>query len=339
MAFSSSLEFGYVVLGQFFSLPNSLSTWQVHLRCLADRRSPSTDRRSHSPLPPGTMPSILFAKHVSFEHSVSSPHPVITSRREENNKANVFQHPIDSHSQSASSCLDQPALRGQCCRTRPRCSEFLHNRKYRYRSYTQTNDTHFWPWVTTSSCSFDFERPKTSVSPLINFSLSFYTVFTEDASLFLLHHNAKKSRKTKKSNLKRDFLAEQAFKICLLSSVQKDVMQAVVDCDSTSLLACQCFVPSACSWSPAKTSRYFQGLSLSLSLSLEWRKRMPHQNPVRCNYCIFPPISFRSLLFSSSIHSLKNCTTDFWYHFLNIVVVVWSMVGTRKTGKNQKNLQ
>ena len=55
------------------------------------------------------MSSILFAKHVSFEHSVSSPRPVITSRREEkNNKGKVFQHPIDSHSQSASSCLISP---------------------------------------------------------------------------------------------------------------------------------------------------------------------------------------------------------------------------------------
>ena len=50
-----------------------------------------------------------FAKHVSVEHSVSFPRPVITSRREEkNNKAKVFQHPIDSHSQSASSCLINP---------------------------------------------------------------------------------------------------------------------------------------------------------------------------------------------------------------------------------------
>ena len=55
------------------------------------------------------MSSILYAKHVSFEHSVSSPRSVITSRREEkNNKAKVFQHPIDSHSQSASSCLISP---------------------------------------------------------------------------------------------------------------------------------------------------------------------------------------------------------------------------------------
>ena len=106
MAFSSSLEFGYVVLGLFFPFPNSQSNWQVRLRCLI---AADTDRRSHSPLPPGTMSSILFAKHVSFEHSVSSPRPVITSRREQkNNKAKVFQHPIDSHSQSASSCFISP---------------------------------------------------------------------------------------------------------------------------------------------------------------------------------------------------------------------------------------
>ena len=54
--------------------------------------------------------SILFAKHVSFEHSVSSPRPVVTSRRKENinNKANIFQHPIDSHSQSVLSCPTSP---------------------------------------------------------------------------------------------------------------------------------------------------------------------------------------------------------------------------------------
>ena len=105
-SFSSSLEFGYVVLGLFFPFSNSLLTWQVRLRCLT---AADTDHRSHSPLPLGTMSTILFAKHVSFEHSVGSPHPVITSRREENNnKAKVFQHTIDSHSQAASSCLISP---------------------------------------------------------------------------------------------------------------------------------------------------------------------------------------------------------------------------------------
>ena len=56
------------------------------------------------------MSSILFAKHFSFEHSLSSPRPVITLRREEKNKAKVFQHPINGHSQSASSCVISPHL-------------------------------------------------------------------------------------------------------------------------------------------------------------------------------------------------------------------------------------
>ena len=86
-----------------------------------------TDLRSHSPLPPGTMRSILFAKHVSFEHSVSFPCPLITSRREENvnNNANVFQHPIDSHSQSASSCLISPHFAAGAVGARRGAASFL----------------------------------------------------------------------------------------------------------------------------------------------------------------------------------------------------------------------
>ena len=145
MAFSSSLELGYVVLGLFFPFPNSLSTWQVRLRSLTVA---DNDRRSYLPLSPGTMSSILFAKHVSFEHSVSSPRPVITSRREKNNnnKAKVFQHPIDSQSASCS-LISRHVLSARAVGARPRCSEFLSNRKYRYRSYTQTDDTHCWPWI------------------------------------------------------------------------------------------------------------------------------------------------------------------------------------------------
>ena len=129
MAFSFSLELGYVVLGLFFPFPNSLSTWQVRLRSLivADN-----DRRSHLPLSPGTMSSILFAKHVSFEHSVSSPRPVITSRREKKQQqGQSFSAP---NRQSVRFMLPhQPA---RAVGARPRCSEFLSNRKYRYRSYT-----------------------------------------------------------------------------------------------------------------------------------------------------------------------------------------------------------
>ena len=104
IAFPLPLEFGYVVLGLVFPLPQ-LAIELTSTPTMLD----SSRHRSHSPLPPGTMSSILFTKHVSFEHSVRSPRPVITSRREEkSNKAKVFQHPIDSHSQSASSCLISP---------------------------------------------------------------------------------------------------------------------------------------------------------------------------------------------------------------------------------------
>ena len=98
MPFSSSLELGYVVMGYIF--PSQLAMDLTDTPTMPD----SSRRRSSISLTtaPETMSSILFAKHVSFEHSVSSPFPVFTSRREEkNNKANVFQHPIDSHSQSS----------------------------------------------------------------------------------------------------------------------------------------------------------------------------------------------------------------------------------------------
>ena len=104
-----SLFFGVWIrrIGPIFSLPQLAIELTSTPAVIDSSRHRSSI--SHSPLPSGTMSSILFAKHVSFEHSVSSPHPVITSRREEkNNKAKVFQHPIDSHSQSASSCLISP---------------------------------------------------------------------------------------------------------------------------------------------------------------------------------------------------------------------------------------
>ena len=57
----------------YFSLPQLAFDLTSTLRCVT---AADTDRRSHSPLPPGTMPSILFAKYVSFEHSMCSPRPV-----------------------------------------------------------------------------------------------------------------------------------------------------------------------------------------------------------------------------------------------------------------------
>ena len=90
-----------------FSLP------QLAFDLTSTPMTPDSSRHRSSislPAAPGTMSSILFAKRVIFEHSVSSPRPVITSRREENlNQAKVFKHPIDS--QSPSSCLISPHLR------------------------------------------------------------------------------------------------------------------------------------------------------------------------------------------------------------------------------------
>ena len=62
-----------------------------------------------------------------------------------NNKAKVFQHPVDSQSAS-SSLISRHVVSARAVGARPRCSEFLSNRKYRYRSSTQTDDTHCWPW-------------------------------------------------------------------------------------------------------------------------------------------------------------------------------------------------
>ena len=82
-------------IGPIFAFPNLLLTSEIRLRCLPGA---DTDRWSDCPIPPGTMSSILFAKHVSFEHSIGSYHPIIPSRKEEDikNQTKVFQHPIDN---------------------------------------------------------------------------------------------------------------------------------------------------------------------------------------------------------------------------------------------------
>ena len=90
MAFSSSLEFGYVVLGLFFFPSPTRFRPDKYAYDGRQKQTPIVDLTSHCP--PGTMSSVLFAKHVNFEHSVSSPLPVITSRREHNvnYKTNLF---------------------------------------------------------------------------------------------------------------------------------------------------------------------------------------------------------------------------------------------------------
>ena len=57
------------------------------------------------------MSSILFAKHVSFEHSVSSPRPVITSRREKK----TTKRPKFFSTQSTVIPLHAPSSAGTCC--------------------------------------------------------------------------------------------------------------------------------------------------------------------------------------------------------------------------------
>ena len=57
------------------------------------------------------MSSLLFAKHVSFEHSVSSPRPVITSRREKT----TTTRPKFFSTQWTVSPLHAPSSARACC--------------------------------------------------------------------------------------------------------------------------------------------------------------------------------------------------------------------------------
>ena len=132
-------KFGFVRWGWLFPLLWSLDTsyWgyfslpQLAIVLTDTPTMPDSSRHRSSislttSTAPGTMSSILFAKHVSFEHSVTSPYPVFTSRREEkNNKAKVFQHPIDSHSQSASSCPISPQFTAGAVRVGRGAASFL----------------------------------------------------------------------------------------------------------------------------------------------------------------------------------------------------------------------
>ena len=69
---------------------------------------------------------------------------------------------------------------------------------------------------------------------------------------------------------------------------------------------------------------------------LKCRERTTYHNSFGCNECIFTPISFWFSLFSSSINSLQNLLQNFDITSGILVVVVWSMVDTWKTGKNRK---
>ena len=136
--FSSSLEIGYIVVGLFFPFPNSILTWQVRLPCLT---AADPYRRCHSPLPQERLSSNLFAKHVTFERSVSSPRPLVTWRRKNTSTMQKF---CSTQSTVIVSLLHS----AWSARTsRLALSKFLSIRKYRYRSYTQTDDTHCCPWT------------------------------------------------------------------------------------------------------------------------------------------------------------------------------------------------
>ena len=147
MAFSSSLELGYVVLGLFFSLP------QLAFDLTSTPKIPDSCRQRSSI-------SLTAVARNHVEHSfrkarqlwtlskLPSPCHYFEKRKKNNNKAKVFQHPIDSQSASCS-LISRHVLSARAVGARPRCSEFLSNRKYRYRSYTQTDDTHCWPWSQT----------------------------------------------------------------------------------------------------------------------------------------------------------------------------------------------
>ena len=134
-------------MGLFFP-SNSLSTSQVCLRCLT---AADIDRRSHSPQPPGTMSSILLTKHLNIQklhecalniQKLPSRCDYFEKRRKHYEAAKFF---ITQSTVSHFILPDQSGLRGRSCRSWPRCREFLSNRTYRYRSYTQTDDTYCWP--------------------------------------------------------------------------------------------------------------------------------------------------------------------------------------------------
>ena len=129
LSLDSFMNLDSVCLGLLFRVPFCLDrlcwTFFPFQICFRPRKYPlrwltrtNTYCRSHCPR---TMSSILFAKHVSFEDSVSSSRPVITLKREPgdiNHQTKASQLPIVKR--SASSCLyDKCGRRHQCCRCQP----------------------------------------------------------------------------------------------------------------------------------------------------------------------------------------------------------------------------
>ena len=146
----SSFQCGYLAFDLFFPFPKSNSASQY---ANDDWQRPTSivDLTAREPCRIFT-----FAKHVSFEHSIGIPCPVISSRREgkhqQTDKTQKFLDTRSSISQSASTCL---------CSGAPRpvgdlagAATFLSNRKYRYRPYTQPDVGNCWPWFSFKSWKY-----------------------------------------------------------------------------------------------------------------------------------------------------------------------------------------
>ena len=139
---SSSFECLYVAFDLLFPFPKSNSVLQYRHD---GRRRPTSivDLTARVPCR-----FFTFAEHVSFEHSIGSSRPMITSRREGN--INRQNSKVSSHSYHRSVSPLRPAcvraVRGpRPVRSSSQRRDFLSNRKYRYRPHTQADVTDCWP--------------------------------------------------------------------------------------------------------------------------------------------------------------------------------------------------
>ena len=109
-----------------------------------------------------------FVKHVSFEQSIGIPCPVVSSGREGNiNKQTELKSflTLDHRSVSPHRPACVQALRGQWRSGWRRDVDFLSNRKYRYRPYTQPDVGNCWPWGHSLCCGFPHLATKRPPTP------------------------------------------------------------------------------------------------------------------------------------------------------------------------------
>ena len=87
-----------------------------------------------------------FAKHVTFEHSIGIPCPVISSRREGNINKQTKLKSFLTLDRRQSVRIDLPVFGRSAASGRSGWRrDFLSNRKYRYRPYTQPDVGNCWP--------------------------------------------------------------------------------------------------------------------------------------------------------------------------------------------------